>query len=568
MLLGYAITISVIFSFLALIISIILYKKKLLEILKRQITFKTTLLLFAILAFFLFFLLLFVHPVEQLYFDENIYQGIALNIVHSGNSLWCQFGTGHLTHCYNNQLYHDPVGLELFLGIALVLFGSNPGTAYAFELFLGVLSIIGVFLLSSLLTERKMLAPISAAVFALIPEVIIWSRTQAAPDILFMMLTIYAFFFFVVFTKKENRLTGIMFLSSLSLVFYSRIEALVLLPIFFILYFIFGQFGVKHTIKTRLKTIKKILDDWKALSILFIFVIIFIPQILYIYTENTSPQYGQSSGQKIISISNFLQNKSPNINFFLGTTSNYPSISSINLLILSILGIIFIISFKKIRNKVGLLFMLLITALAFFVFYTSFYAGSVNYGVDVRFMLEIMPFLAILSGFGILGLSDILSKIFRKITKSKKDISSIFISLIVIFSIILPFYFLIPFLTLPVSQMPQEYFNSQATSFIYNNYQKVPTSCLVFSFTPDIWYELNRSAAQVSYFTQSNNETINTIFKNYSCFVFDYGYWCTISSYKNSTCGANLYSYNLSVIATNRTTEGSNFTLYRINNFT
>ncbi len=568
MLLGYTITVSVVLSFLLLLISIIFYKRKLLEILKRQITFNTLLMLFAIIIFFVAFLLIFVHPVEQLYFDENIYQGIALNIVHSGNSLWCQFGTAHLTQCYDNQLYHDPVGLEVFLGIALVLFGSNPGTAYAFQLFLGILSIIGVFLLSSLLTERKMLAPISAGIFALIPEVIIWTRTQAAPDLLFMMLTTYAFFFFVIFTKKENKLTAIMFLSSLALVFYSRIEAFVLLPIFLILYFIFGQFGVKHTIKIRLKLIKKTLDDWKALSILFVFAVIFTPQVLYIYTENLSPQYGQSSGQSIVSISNFMQNISPNANFFLGTTSNYPSISSINLLILSILGVIFIVAFKKIKNKIGLLLMILLTILAFFLFYTSFYAGSVNYGVDVRFMLEIMPFFAILSGFGVLGLSDVISRIVKKITKIKKDTSKILISLIFIFSVVLPFYFLTPFLTMPVSQMPQEYFNTQATNFIYNNYQKVPTSCLVFSFTPDIWYELNRSAAQVSYFTQSNNKTIKALIDNYSCFVFDYGYWCTVSSYKSSTCGTSLYSYNLSVIATSKSTEGSNFTLYKINNFT
>ena len=116
--------------------------------------------------------------------------------------------------------------------------------------------------------------------------------------------------------------------------------------------------------------------------------------------------------------------------------------------------------------------------------------------------------------------------------------------------------------------MPQEYFNTQATTFIYNNYQKVPTSCLVFSFTPDIWYTLNRSSAQISYMSEGNLTTKMNTFKNYSCFVFDYGYWCTTPEYHNSSCGTQLYSYNLSVLATQRNSEGSNFTLYKINNFT
>ncbi|MGC8479439.1 MAG: glycosyltransferase family 39 protein [Candidatus Micrarchaeia archaeon] len=568
MIIGYTITTSVLISFVVLIFAVIFYRKNLNSLLKKHINKYTLLGLVLILAFFISLMLIFIHPVEQLFFDENIYQGIALNIVHSGNSLWCQYGTGLLTHCYSNQLYHDPVGIFVFLGIVLMLFGPGPQTAYNFQLFIGILSIIGVFLLSSIITERKALAPISTFIFSLIPEVIIWSRTQAAPDLYFMMFTTFSFFFFIVFTKNENKTTLILFLSSLSLAFYSRIESFLLMPIFIILYFIFGDAQIKVTIKKRAMLLKRMISDYNWLIILLFFFLIFASQGLYIYLENQSPQYGQASNQSVISISNFKQNITPNAEFLLGTTTNYPSISSINLLALAILGFIFIIIFKRIKNRLGIFLMLILSILLFFIFYTSFYAGSVNYGVDVRFMLELMPFIAIAAGFGVLGLTDIVYFGFKKLLKVKKEVFLLILSTILIITVIIPFYLIIPYITIPVNEMPQEYFNTQATSFIYNNYQKVPTSCLVFSFTPDIWYELNRSAAQVSYMSELNSNTSNNLFKNYSCFVFDYGYWCTVSEFSSSTCGSQLFSYNTSVLATERNSEGSNFTLYKINNAT
>lgn len=569
MLLGYATTAAVSISFVLLIISIFLYKEELFKILKQHINKKSLVLLLLICVFFTIISLLFVPAVEQLYFDENIYQGIALNIIHSGNSLWCQYGTGHLTSCYANQLYHDPVGFELFLGIALVIFGSGPSTAYAFQFFIGLLSVIGIFFLSSVLTERKILPVVSSLIFATIPELLIWTRTQAAPDLPFMMLTIYAFFFFVIFAKNENKKSLLLFLSSLSLVFYTRIEAFILLPIFFILYFTFSSNSstLKETFKHRVSLIKKGLDNVPSTIIVFAFVLILLPQIFYIYTESISPQYGQPSGQSILSISNFMQNISPNLNFLFGTTSTYPIISSINILILSILGIVVIILFKKIKNKAGLIILPGLTIALYFLFYTFFYAGSVGYGVDVRFMLELLPFISILSSFGIVGLADAVSIITTKAIKFKHSFSIILIVLLLIV-VLFPFFSILPKITIPISQMPQEYFNTQATSFIYNNYQKVPTSCLVFSFTPDIWYELNRSAAQVSYLGSGNMTTNEETFKNYSCFVFDYGYWCSTPEYKNSTCGSELHSYNISVIATQNSSQNFNFTLYKINNFT
>src|SRR5271157_2936705 len=155
MLIGYAITAAVLASLIGLL---------------------SFMALLAILSFFVAFGLLCVHPVEQLYFDENIYQGIAMNILAHGNALWCQYGTGYLANCYSNQVYHDPVGWCVFIAMAFAAFGTGIGTAYGLELLVGALSIAAVFLLASVVFERKGVAVISALVFAAMPMLYIWSR--------------------------------------------------------------------------------------------------------------------------------------------------------------------------------------------------------------------------------------------------------------------------------------------------------------------------------------------------------------------------------------------------------
>ncbi|MDE1846354.1 MAG: hypothetical protein KGH53_03690, partial [Candidatus Micrarchaeota archaeon] len=110
LLIGYIFTGALTFLLASLLFLIFRSRKELLSTISHTLDKKTLLVLLGSLLFFLVFSLLFVIPTEQLYFDENIYQGIAINILSHGNALWCQYGTGFLTTCFNNALYHDIIG--------------------------------------------------------------------------------------------------------------------------------------------------------------------------------------------------------------------------------------------------------------------------------------------------------------------------------------------------------------------------------------------------------------------------------------------------------------------------
>ncbi len=67
MLLGYAITIAVVLSFILMMLSIFLYRKELYKLLKKHTNKKAIIFLIVILIFFTIISLLFIPAVEQLY---------------------------------------------------------------------------------------------------------------------------------------------------------------------------------------------------------------------------------------------------------------------------------------------------------------------------------------------------------------------------------------------------------------------------------------------------------------------------------------------------------------------
>ncbi len=567
MLIGYLITLATVTASLLLLGFAYLEKRRHSFRIPASINRYSVLILGFIFIFFILFALLYVHPVEQLYFDENIYQGIALNILHSGNALWCQYGTGQLSQCYIAELYHDIVGYDVFIAAAFAIFGSSAAVAFGLQLLMGALSIVGVYLLAAVLTERKEVPIIASLVMATIPELFIWSRTQAVPDLPFMTLTVFTAFFFVLFARKPNTLRLGMFCFSLILTLYTRTEGELLLPIFVVFYFILGSEGIKKTFAQRMHTLKRALDSPEVLLVVLVFTMLLLPLVYYSVTELQSPSYGNSAGQSLFSFGNFLQNIGPNSQFLLGMTQAYPIISTVNLLPLAVIGALSILLYEKTKNRFAVMLITLALFLSYFLFYPFFYAGSVGYGVDVRFILQILPFLAVLAGFGVMGIGQLIDSGVERAAKHRKaTVRYAIYGILTVALVVVPFAYYAPYVTIPTNQMPQESYPLNATAFFYNNYTAVPTSCLVFTFTPDLWFQYNRSAAQIGYLGGAN-QSITDSFKNYSCYVLDYDYWCTVPPYQNTLCSSLLSRYATTPLASESNGRGSQFAFYRLLNY-
>lgn len=602
MLIGYAITAAV-YTSLILMLAFALRERKELKRLLQEHTDRYTLITLALtLAFFLIFSLLWVSPVEQLYFDENIYQGIALNILNHANALWCQFGTGYVRQCYINALYHDPVGWSAFIAIAFAIFGIGTGTAYGLELLSGALSIVCAFLLASLLFKRRSYVVLSTLSFALMPQLFIWSRTQADVDLAFMMFATLTFFLFVAFTKRKSLGSLALFAFSLDLVSYMRVEAILLVPIFCVLMLAFSENGVWETLCERISTIRKEIEsDTRALLLLLAFVLLLLPQIYYIALEAQNPSYGQGVTQSVVSFANFRNNTSPNVNFLLGQmngVSYYPMAFHYTIVPLAMLGVLFLVLDRKRKNGFGIILLLGLWFIAYFLFYTAFYAGAATFGVDSRFMLQLLPASCLLAAFGVLGIGeggrrnmlgtllllviwvlayfiilflfppyagattfsidslfnnqllpafcflaalviltigDGLRWLFRGNSARREIAYASVLAIATLALLVYPFIALVPIVTLAPSEMPQQTVILKAANTFYENYTQVPSNCLVFSFTNDVWEEFNRSSIQIG-FLNGANSTIKQLILQYKCLALDYGYWCVVPPYHSTLC--------------------------------
>ncbi len=578
MYIGFEITAAVYASFVLMLAFLIRGRKEVMKLLQESVDRYSLVALAAILAFFVVFALLYVAPAEQLYFDENIYQGVALNILNHGNALWCQFGTGYVKTCYVNSVYHDPVGWSAFIAIAFAIAGIGPQTAYGLELIVGALAVVFTFLLASVLLQRKDFAAVSALAMAVMPGLIIWSRTQADFDLPFMMLTTLCFFLFVVFTRKKSINTLGAFAFSLVLVNYIRLEAILLLPLFALLMLTFGNTGIVETARKRLRLAAETLrENTAALLLLLAFIVLLLPEIYYVAITAQNPSYGQPASEAVISIANFEKNIAANVVFLFGQLngiSSYPTEFHYAIFPLAIVGIAALILRKRIKNRFGILLMLSLWFLTYFIFYTSFYAGSVLFGVDDRFMLQILPALCLLAAFALASIGDaavvLKTRLFGGAGRTRGNGAVLFAVLAVASAVLLifPFYALIPVLTLPPSKMPQQNVILPAITSFYENYSAVPNSCLVFSFTPEIWQEVNRSSAQVGFLLGSNQTLRNTTL-SYSCLVFDYGYWCLEPQFSTTTCKYITSHYKLeNLISPLTQPNATRVAFYKILNYT
>jgi len=577
LILGYSFTIAVSVALILLVSAIVIGRKEIIGELK-GLSKRSLLALLLIIVFFLFIALKYVTAFEELYFDENIYQGIAINILKHGLMLWCEMGTGYLNSCYYSVLYHDPVGWSYFLAIAFALFGIGTSTAYGAELFASVLGVFTFFFFAYILTRREDVATISTLIFAMMPEFLIWTRTQADPDLPFMTFSIITFFFFTLFMRRKKVSTLIMFLSSLLITLYIRTEAILLVGIFFLLLFAFDYEGI-NSIKKRIKDLYNILNtNPKIIFIALVFFILMVPQLIYIGIEASTQPYGQPSNQSAISLSYFPNNFITNLKYLLGyynSVASFPAVFPPFSFFFAIIGaiLIFFQKWSK-RMKFEVFFTLFLWFAAYFVFYALFYAGFALFGVDSRFMLQITPEISLLAGIGVISASLYISKIIgwvyfklkhkKQVNESesqKRNIESaeiknsrqsiiFYSSVVILFAIFFayPFTNLFSLITLNVNEMPQQTIIAPAIEFFYNNYQKVPSNCLVFSFTPDIWFEVGRASMQIGYLG-TENSTVANIERNFSCYVLDYGYWCLVPPYNNTLCLYDKDSYETKVLA-------------------
>lgn len=486
---------------------------------------KSTWIILIIILLFGFYLRMFVAPQSHhIFFDEDIYLNIAQNIVNEGKACLCNYG--NTENCFNCISNKQPYGISAFYAIFFFLFGVSETVAVNVSIIIATFSILLVFLVSYLLFRKEKISVYSALVFTLIPIHIRWSVTQALGPLLvfFSLLTILLF---LIYLEKRKGFILFAFFCTLAYTCQIRPESMLMAAVA-ASFFVFMDNDIFKTVRDR-----------KFLIALALFLILILPTVEH--TDNMKYENWGASGN-MFSKDIIKRNLADNSKFFVENT-RFPLIFAI----FSIIGLIF--GLYKYPKKI---IPFIIWFLLFFAIFIPFYAGSFNYGKDVRFSLNLYPSVAIFSGLGFYLLNLILLKKF----KQKKELIKLSINILIMLLILLSF---IPFIGL-VSNYGEKGWDAKAVHDFAVSEAPNIKNCIVISKVPSMF--LVSGVPSIQLFLVSDK--MMKLHKEYDCVMFYEGYWCINFPEDNEGICSNFKNdYNLKIYKSSQTRDKT-YTFYRV----
>jgi 4-amino-4-deoxy-L-arabinose transferase-like glycosyltransferase len=547
----------------------------------------------AIVVLFLAIEAFMVKPTQTIFFDDSIYQSMAQQLLISGKAVWCQFGTPKV--CFSSLIYQEPIGTPFTLAIGFAVAGLSLSTAYNVMMLLGALSVLLIFLIGLLLFRDPKPAIFAELLMALTPVLLLWSRPTNS-DLPFLFYSLIAVFAMLLFMRRKGIRTLALLLFSVSLLLYSKIDAVLFLVLIPLMYLILDGSSITESLRSNWKNVVKAMDNTKVLVLLLVFIILVFPQMEWAYyqfscssaascgfgyqgtyIQNTcNPLMPSTIVKSAIDVQNLRYNVCSNAEFWLDAYASQQVPQPVWFTIFAIIGAIAMLIKKGGRRPLLALGMWF---LVMFVFYGAFYAGSVIYGVDWRFMLSMIAQTSLLGGFAIASLIMLPSNIWGKPkrmhkeqyvrlesnvkhkSKGKKTIAATATILIAVLVIVAySAYIQAPQISVNPSNIIQAPDARFYEGFVYNDTHLIPANCLVFTYDPTLFNINNRSATQMS--DLYDNQTLANRTKMFSCMVLDYGYWCYT---QGNICTQASNTFTLKPIVSSGVGPlGHNYTFYYI----
>ncbi len=520
----YIFTIGIIVAFVGTIVAVFLGRRQFGEVLKGSGIRKRHLILAVVIAaVFLSAELAIVKPTQLLFFDDAIYQGGALDLLHMGQAWMCDYGTPLV--CYTGEIFHEPVGTSFMLAMGYALFGVHLSVVYDTMLVVTLIGVLMAFLVGSVLFENPVAGLFAGLIVGLSPVVLIWA-VPTTSDIPMFAVSLVAIFMMLVFVKRKSVYTLLAVLLSLALVTYTKVDALLYVPVILLMFLVLDKNGIRK----NFKLFKRNFMEPAFLAVILIFAVTIMPEGIYSYSQLTTGDYGAqgtnipyscsaSVGYIITNTTIGLQNIGANICanalFWLDTYEGQFAPQPLIYTGLAIVGVGALL-FRKRKELAALA----IWFGSFFMLYAAFYAGSVLYGVDWRFMLALIAPVSILGGYA--ASLSFIGKRLQSRKRSRKIIKWAAYAFIVAI-IFYPLYALSPILDVQPSSIQQAGDARFYEGFVFNNSKLIPSQCLVFSYDPTLFMINNRTSAQLS---DLYPQAYQSYKEQYNCLVVDWGYWC------------------------------------------
>lgn len=448
---------------------------------------------------------MFVAPqTHRIFYDEDIYLNVGQNIAELKRAGMCNDGEnlyGQYT-CRQMEYNKDPSGWPYLVSVLFRVTGPSHRVAYLLNNLVWGLSILVVFFTGFLLFEDESTGLFGALLFSFIPEGLRWANTTAAEPsaALFAGLALVSV---ILFAKHPGKRPLFLASALIPFAFQFRAES--------------GMVALLAALVILLMAPGELLKERIHVFLLLIFLLA-LPHLVHLYAMR-GEGWGAPDGVKF-SLKYLNQNFPVNALFYL-KNSRFPLLLTI--LFFAGLGMPMmkikqaggeaktVIKFFAWKQKT----ILLSWFLAFWGIFLIFYAGSYNYGADVRFsLLSYIP-LAVLAGFGASALG--------RWAGEKYDLKWVSTALV-----LLIFFWCFSFLPY-IRAETQEAWGARADHrYAELMAQMLPPNSLVLTHNPNMFLLWGKNAAQASIAT-GTREHLKHLFGRYQGGVyFHYNFWCNV----------------------------------------
>jgi 4-amino-4-deoxy-L-arabinose transferase-like glycosyltransferase len=323
-------------------------------------------------------LTLFVAPrTNRIYYDEQIYQGIGQNLSDLKLAQMCNDGTveyGRL-QCWLGEYNKQPYAWPHLLSVGYRAFGVSEWMAFAVNAVVMALTVCGVYLLAFLVFGDRTAAFFAGVLMAFIPQQLLWSATAAVEPSASLACVVA-----LVSASQFYRTGSTVALAATAA---SAAYAVQFRPESLLIVLVIALFLERCATRTEAGRARAWAIGLGALAL----VAVHLGHLVAVRNE------GWGTNDARLSFGYVLANLQVNGRFYLGD-GRFPVVFT-GLAVLGLIGS----PLQKERLYFAAYFLL------FFGIFLMFYAGSYNYGADVRYSLMTYPPIAVLGGVGAAAVS-------------------------------------------------------------------------------------------------------------------------------------------------------------------
>lgn len=440
---------------------------------------------------------------NRIFFDEQIYQGIGQNLADLRLAQFCNDGDleyGSL-QCRRGEYNKEPYGYGYLLSVAYRVSGVSEDAAFALNTLAGTLLVWVVFLATTALAGDARAGGYGALVVALIPEQLRWSHTAAAEPVAALGCAV-AVLAALAFARTRTTRELLWTVSATAFAAQLRPECLLI--------------AVVVVAVILLRAPGEVLGPrfWWAGALGLVLLSLHAGHLVAVRHED----WGAAGAR--LSTAFFAGNLRTNGWFFLWDW-RFPALYSA----LAVAGLAL---WRRRDALVPLLYFALFWGLFLF-----FYAGSYDYGADVRFSLMTYAPLAMLAGVGIQRVTARLPTSWRPRTG---------VPVLVVCALLFQFLWYLPY----VRAVGEEAWAARAdVAFARTFVADLPPNAIVLTQNPSMFHVWGHSAAQASLATTEPDYVRGLAASRYAGGVFfHWNYWCNVADpVQQGFCAAALAQF-------------------------